>query len=143
MKARKTAQSLVKAALLNPDELFENETGCVVHKKILDPHTSKEYLLQIFYQRRETELEEISGYRHQRSANIGKVESMWIIYDPNADALYIKLKDQPFQESDEVGKGIIVDYDEEGEPAGIEVLNASRLFGGKKEVSIQLAITES
>ena len=68
---------------------------------------------------------------------------MRIRYDPKADALYIKLKDQPIQESDEVGVGIIVDYDAEGEPVGIELLKASRLFGGKKEVSIELALTES
>ena len=68
---------------------------------------------------------------------------MKINYDPKADALYIKLTNLEVQESDEVGKGIIIDYDSKGEPIGIEVLKASRLFGGKKEVSIELALTES
>ena len=68
---------------------------------------------------------------------------MRIRYDPIADAFYIKLRDQPIQESDEVGKGIIVDYDEEGEAVGIEVLKASQFFEGKREISIQLELTDS
>ncbi len=71
------------------------------------------------------------------------MQGMKISYDPNADALYIKLTDKKILESDDLGKGLIVDYDEEGEPVGIELLKASRLFGGKKEVSIELALTEA
>ncbi|UCE13551.1 MAG: DUF2283 domain-containing protein [Candidatus Heimdallarchaeota archaeon] len=67
---------------------------------------------------------------------------MKINYDPKADALYIKLRDKKIKESDESGKGLIIDYDEAGEPVGIELLHASRLFGGKKEVSVQLSLTE-
>lgn len=68
---------------------------------------------------------------------------MRINYDPKADALYIKLSDEPIQRSDELGKEVIIDYDEEGELAGIELLRASRLFGGKKKVSIELGIIEA
>ncbi len=67
---------------------------------------------------------------------------MRINYDPKADALYIKLNDETIQRSDELGKGVIIDYDEKGELVGIELLRASRLFGGKKEVSIELGLTE-
>jgi len=66
-----------------------------------------------------------------------------INYDPKADALYIKLSDNKIKESDESGKGLIIDYDERGEPVGIELLQASRLFGGKKEVSVELSLTEA
>ena len=68
---------------------------------------------------------------------------MKINYDPKADALYIKLSDKKIKESDESGKGLIIDYDENGEPVGIELLQASRLFGGKKEVSVELSLTEA
>lgn len=68
---------------------------------------------------------------------------MKINYDPKADALYIKLTEQEIKESDELGKGVIIDYDEMGEPVGIELLKASRLFGGKKEFSVELSLTES
>ncbi len=68
---------------------------------------------------------------------------MKIKYDPKADALYIQLSDLPIAESDEVGKGIIIDFTADEEPVGIEVLKASRLFGGKREISVELGITES
>ena len=68
---------------------------------------------------------------------------MKINYDPKADALYIKLSDKKIKDSDESGKGLIIDYDEKGEPVGIELLQASHLFGGKKEVSAELSLTEA
>jgi len=68
---------------------------------------------------------------------------MKINYDPKADALYIKLTDKTIKDSDEPGKGLIIDYDEKREPVGIELLQASRLFGGKKEVSVELSLTEA
>ncbi len=48
---------------------------------------------------------------------------MYINYDKESDVLYIKYKDEKIVESDEIGKGIIVDYDEKGEIVGIEILN--------------------
>ncbi len=68
---------------------------------------------------------------------------MKINYDPRADALYIQLTQNPVKESNEIGKGVIIDYDEGKEPVGIEVLKASRLFGGKREIYIELGLMES
>jgi uncharacterized protein YuzE len=65
-----------------------------------------------------------------------------ITYDPNADALYIKLKEDKIDESDEIAKGIVVDYDIEQNPVGIEILNASKLFGGKREMKVEMALAE-
>ena len=67
---------------------------------------------------------------------------MRITYDPNADALYIKLKEDKIDESDEIAKGIIIDYDIEQNPVGIEILNASKLFGGKREMKVEMALAE-
>ena len=50
---------------------------------------------------------------------------MVIKYDKEADALYIKLSEGKVAESDEEKPGIILDYDNEGNIVGIEVLNAS------------------
>jgi uncharacterized protein YuzE len=50
---------------------------------------------------------------------------MVIKYDKEADALYIKLSEGKVAESDEEKPGIILDYDNEGNVVGIEVLNAS------------------
>ena len=64
-------------------------------------------------------------------------------YDPEANALYIKLKNAKIEESDEISEGLIVDYDIENKPVGIEILDASELFGGKREIQVEMALTES
>lgn len=47
-------------------------------------------------------------------------------YDPEVDALYIRLNEVKIIESEEVQPGIILDFDENGKVAGVEVLNASK-----------------
>ncbi len=47
-------------------------------------------------------------------------------YDPNVDAMYIKLSDRQVIESEEIRKDIILDYDEAGNVTGVELLNASK-----------------
>ncbi len=49
-----------------------------------------------------------------------------IKYDRAGDVLYIKLRDGKIVESEEIGPGVIVDYNEKGEIIGIEVLWFSR-----------------
>ncbi|RLG96068.1 DUF2283 domain-containing protein [Candidatus Bathyarchaeota archaeon] len=49
-----------------------------------------------------------------------------IKYDPGADALYIKLKEGKIADSEEVGEGVIVDYDDKGEVIGIELIEFSK-----------------
>jgi uncharacterized protein YuzE len=50
---------------------------------------------------------------------------MKVKYDKETDVLYIQLNNSPVVESDSDKPGIILDYDEAGNIAGIEVLNAS------------------
>lgn len=69
---------------------------------------------------------------------------MKINYDTKADALYIKLVEgKEIEESDEISNGIILDYDKEKKPVGIEFLDASKIFGGKHEMHVELGLTES
>ncbi len=49
-----------------------------------------------------------------------------IRYDSVADAVYISLSDKKVDESEDVSPGIIIDYSEEGEIVGIEILNFSK-----------------
>ncbi len=51
---------------------------------------------------------------------------MRIYYSQEADALYIRLKETDIKNSDEVMDDIIMDYDEEGNIVGIEILSASQ-----------------
>lgn len=47
-------------------------------------------------------------------------------YDKQADALSIRFNEEPYQESDEVSEGVILDYDKSGRIIGMEILEASR-----------------
>ncbi|RLG74449.1 MAG: DUF2283 domain-containing protein [Thermoprotei archaeon] len=47
-------------------------------------------------------------------------------YDKSVDALYIRLRDGRIVESDEVTPGIIVDFNENNEVIGIEILQVSK-----------------
>jgi uncharacterized protein YuzE len=51
---------------------------------------------------------------------------MKIRYDPQADAMYIHLKEAEIVNTDEVEPGIMEDYDEEGNVVGIEILDVSK-----------------
>jgi len=43
-------------------------------------------------------------------------------YSQEADAIYIRLKENKIVNSDEISDGVIVDYDENGDIVGIEIL---------------------
>lgn len=51
---------------------------------------------------------------------------MNIHYDPKEDAMYIRLSEMPYAESEEVRDGVIFDKDASGAIAGIEFLNVSQ-----------------
>ncbi len=56
---------------------------------------------------------------------------MKTLYDPEADALYLRFADTPVAESEEVRPGIMLDFDASGRIVAIEVLDASEhLTGG-------------
>jgi len=50
---------------------------------------------------------------------------MRIRYDEQSDALYIRLREEEYYESDEIQEGLILDYDHEGKLIGVEILDAS------------------
>jgi uncharacterized protein YuzE len=63
---------------------------------------------------------------------------MKVKYDKEADALYIEIKATTVT-TKRLDEDIAVDYDSEGQIAGIEILSAKeRVFGGKKPKSILL-----
>lgn len=57
---------------------------------------------------------------------------MQIQYDPEVDVLTIRLRDGKQQETDEVSPGMIVDFDAQGLPLSIEILNATRVLNREK-----------
>jgi uncharacterized protein YuzE len=48
-----------------------------------------------------------------------------IQYSPDVDVLYIRLRESKISNSDELAADIILDFDENGSPVGIEILAAS------------------
>ena len=56
---------------------------------------------------------------------------MQIDYDPEEDAMYIRLREGDIDDTLQTNKYIFVDVDDEGVPLGIEILFAGRLL--KKE----------
>ena len=65
---------------------------------------------------------------------------MKIKYDKEADVIYIMLSENKVVESEENKSGIIIDYDENGDLVGIEVLNASK--NNKTPASILYEFTD-
>ncbi len=61
---------------------------------------------------------------------------MKIKYDKEANVIYVRFKEGKISESDEIKNGLIIDYDEEGNPVAIEILNAKYILRDKPEVSI-------
>ncbi len=48
-------------------------------------------------------------------------------YYPETDTLYIELSSAPGADVIEISHGVIIDYDEDGKPVGIDIDNASKV----------------
>lgn len=53
---------------------------------------------------------------------------MRIKIDLESDALYFRISEDTIEESEEISKGFIVDYDASGRVVGIEILNVKEKF---------------
>ena len=52
---------------------------------------------------------------------------MKVIHDPESGAIYIRLRDRPIVETEELTPGLLVDLAEDGLPVGFDVLDAALL----------------
>ena len=59
-------------------------------------------------------------------------------YDPRTDTLTVRLRPGPVAESDEDKPGVILDYDEEGNLLGIEVMDASRRVADARSMEFEV-----
>ncbi len=66
---------------------------------------------------------------------------MQIQYDPSVDVLVIRLREGKVSESDEVAPGMILDFDAEGRPLSIEILNAERLLSPDHKLELPFQMT--
>jgi len=68
---------------------------------------------------------------------------MKVIYDPETDTLNLIFKEETIAESDELGEGIIVDYDRQGKIVSIEILDASEHVAEPKGILYELKETKA
>ena len=59
---------------------------------------------------------------------------MKTLYDPEADALYVRFADAEIVESETVAPGIILDFDGDGRIVALEVLDARRQLAARAEL---------
>jgi len=64
---------------------------------------------------------------------------MKVTYDESVDILYIRLREGDYAESDEVTEGVIVDFDIQGKPMAIEILDASQVRGQVDRIMLEYA----
>lgn len=65
---------------------------------------------------------------------------MQIDYDPDADAIYIRLRDGEVDDTQLVNKYVYVDLDENGRPLGLEILFASHILASEDVTSVTVNI---
>ncbi|MDE0077647.1 MAG: DUF2283 domain-containing protein [Caldilineaceae bacterium] len=58
-----------------------------------------------------------------------------------ADALYLRLDDSTIAESEEVAPGIVLDYNEANQVAGVEILHLSKRFPNLNLTILELVIS--
>ena len=56
---------------------------------------------------------------------------MKVSYDPEVDAVFLRLTDAAIVESEEVQHGLVVDFDKEGKIVALEFLNAKERFSAE------------
>jgi len=65
---------------------------------------------------------------------------MRIKIDLESDTLYFRISEDPIEESEEINKGLIVDYDADGRVVGIEILNVKEKFKMEELMALKLEI---
>lgn len=64
---------------------------------------------------------------------------MKVTYDPEVDVLRIIFSNAPIEESNEDKPGVILDYDQEGNLVGMEILDASKRMENPRSVEYAVA----
>ena len=68
---------------------------------------------------------------------------MRIRYDPQADALYIRLDESAITESSEVSPGVVLDFDAKDRVVGIELLDVRQRCPGADLRRIEFEVDET
>jgi uncharacterized protein YuzE len=77
-----------------------------------------------------------SGERIFRQGN--ERRTMKLNFDKQADALFLRLDDSKILESEEVAPGIVLDFNENNEVVGVEILGILKRTGGSATDLVEL-----
>lgn len=68
---------------------------------------------------------------------------MQVKYDEEVDILYVRFKESPYHESDEIKNGVIIDYDKDGNVVGIEILDASDYLAHEELATVKFDVSRA
>ncbi len=68
---------------------------------------------------------------------------MRVRYDEQVDILYIRFKETPYRESDEIKEGFIVDYDKDGNVIGIEIMDVSEYLSLDELATVKFDVSRA
>lgn len=66
---------------------------------------------------------------------------MKIHFDKEADALYLRLDEAPIVNSEEVRPGVILDFDQNDQVIGMEILNVGRRIPVESLCDVKVQVT--
>lgn len=66
---------------------------------------------------------------------------MRVVFDEQADAIYVRLDETPIAESEEVRPGVVLDFDDRQQVVGIEILGVNGRIAREslREVHVRIA----
>ncbi len=68
---------------------------------------------------------------------------MKLYYDPDVDALYLRLAEEKIVDSQEVRPGVVLDFDAQDRVVAIEILNLKKRFPGTDVKRLQLEVASA
>jgi uncharacterized protein YuzE len=81
--------------------------------------------------------------RRERLLRSGsETKAMKLHVDKQADALYLRLDDSTIVESQEVSPGVVLDYNEQNQVVGVEMVNLSTRSTGLNLSALQFETTD-
>ncbi|MFQ5805020.1 MAG: DUF2283 domain-containing protein [Phycisphaerae bacterium] len=68
---------------------------------------------------------------------------MKLYYDPDVDALYLRLTEAKIVESEEVRPGVVLDFDAQDRVVAVEILNVKKHFPDADVKRLQLEVASA
>ncbi len=115
----------VDGVLQHPQQIVSGEGGRRIYPSRITRSSGKTFLLRVVAVDSVTPVIVVSIYVTTKIAKYWS-QPMKVTYDPLVDALCIRWSEARIEESDEQEPGVIMDFDENGQPVGLEVLDASK-----------------